>query len=349
MSHDAIDALRLSGYAEREAAFLYLVAIHSGYFLRRQFCEFVGRERGSIATHFLRRTVAHSLVRAIDTEGRNLVYHLSGKSLYRMLGEPDSQNRRTKSGGEVLRRLMTVDIVLRHLAAEEFLETESAKRLYFAQTGVDGNAIASAFVFGESIPVAIPRNGENCVTHFYFVDEGQRSLSKFVRFLTAYKNLLRALPHAEVRYLARRPQHFEDAQRLFARRFSVQDIIHPACPLGIDHLIRWLTVNRKFHGERRSITPVEHRLLQEGGCIYCDPIHAGVIASWNNGTMDAKKIREVFQAKVMQIVFQTELIEASYPRLLSFAAGHATGHDERERHEQITLFPNEMAETTGYG
>ncbi|MHB1958328.1 MAG: hypothetical protein ACYCO5_04780 [Acidobacteriaceae bacterium] len=349
MNTDVIDALQFWGHSEREAAFLYMVAVHSGYFLRRQFCEFTGRERGSIATHFLRKALAHGLIHAMDVDGRHFVYHLCGKGLYRMLDNPDSQNRRVKSGGEILRRLMVLDVVLRHLATEEFWETEATKHRYFAQAGMDENAIASAFAFGESVPVSIRRDGDSQVTRFVFIDEGQRSLSKFERFLTAYKNLLRALPHAEIRYVARRPQHFEDAQHLFARRFSVQYTIHSACPLGVEHLIRWLTVNRKFHGERRSITPAEHHLLQEGACLYRDPIHAGVIAAWNNGAMNAGKVREVFQANAMQIGFQAELMEASYPRLLSFATGHAMGHEDSERHEQIALFHNEIAETGGHG
>ncbi len=349
MSPDIIDALRLSGYAEREAAFLYLVAIHSGYFLRRQFCEFVGRERGSIATHFLRRMIAHGLVRAIDTDGRNRVYHLSGKSLYRMLGDTDSQNRRVKSGSEILRRLMTLDVVLRHLATEEFLETEATRRRYFAQAGVDQDAIAAAFAFGESVAVSIPHSDEHHATHFYFVDEGQRSLSKFERFLAAYKELLCALPQAEVLYVARRPLHFEGAERLFARLVAKPGNAHPACSLGVDHLLQWLAVNRKFHELHRSITPEEHRLLEEGACLYRDPIHAGIIAAWNSGAMDANKVREVFGIQPSKIGFKTQWIEASYPRLLTLTAGHATGHEEREQHPQIALFPNEMTETTGYG
>ncbi len=348
-NHDAIDALRLSGYAEREAAFLYLVAVHSGYFLRRQFCEFTGRERGSVATHFLRKTITHGLVRVLDADGHHRAYHLSGKSLYRMLGDPDSQNRRVKSGGEILRRLMTLDLVLRHLAAEEFLETESAKRLCFIHAIVDQNAVTAAFAFGESVPVSILRNDENHATHFYFVDEGQRSLSKFERFLIAYRELLRALPQAEVVYVARRPLHFKDAGRMFRRLVSKPGSAHPACPLGIDHLLRWLVVNRKFHGLHRSITPEEHRLLEEGACLYRDPIHAGVIAAWNSGVMDARKVREVFGAPATRIGFTTEWIQASYPNFLTLAAGHATGHEDCERQMRIALPDNDMDESTGYG
>lgn len=348
-NHDAIDALKAWGHSEREAAFLYLVAVHSGYFLRRQFCEFTGRGRGSIATHFLRKAATHGLVRAMDVDGRHFVYHLCGKGLYRMLGGPDSQNRRVKSGGEILRRLMLLDYVLRHIATEEFLETEAAKHRYFSLAGADQDAIAAASAFGGSVPVTVRRNGQEQIAHFAFIDEGQRSLSKFGRFLGAYAPLLRKLPHAEVRYVARRPQHFEEAERIFARQFLAQNTVHPTCPLGVDHLLQWLTVERKFHVERHSITPAEHHLLQEGGRIYCRPVHSGVLASWNNGTLSAEKIRGLFQGDARRIGFETELIEASCPRLLSCAVGHATGHEDGQSAPQIALFPNEIEETPGHG
>ena len=45
MTVDPISALESLGYTEREAAFLYLVAAHSGYFLRRQFDYFIDRQQ----------------------------------------------------------------------------------------------------------------------------------------------------------------------------------------------------------------------------------------------------------------------------------------------------------------
>lgn len=347
MNYDTITALKLWGYSEREAAFLYIVAVHSGYFLRRQFCEFVERQRGSISTHFLHKASNHDLIRAMDVDGRHFVYHLCGKSLYRMFDEPDSQHRRVKSGGEILRRLILLDYVLRHLATEQFLETEEAKRRYLSQAGAGGDTIAAAFSFGEPVPISVQRDDQSGTVRFVFIDEGQRSLSKFERFLTAYKSLFHALSQAEVIYVSRRPQNFRETARLFDRRFSTHEQATHACPLGVDHLIRWLTVNRKFHIERRSITPAEHRLLQEGDCLYRDPMHAGVIASWNNGAADATKVRELFHANVAQIHFRNELIEASYPRLLSFAVGHSAGHENGKQDKQIALFDNEIEEKRG--
>lgn len=348
MSHDPIDALKFWGYSEREAAFSYLVATHSGFFLRRQFCEFVDRQRGSIATHFLRKATSHGLIRAMDVDGLHFVYHLCGKSLYRMLGNPDSQNRRVKSSGEILRRLMVLDYVLQHLGAEEFLETEEARHRYFVQAGADRDAVTRASSFREPVPVSIRHDAQRQVVRFAFVDEGQRSLSKFDRFLQTHKPLLSALPHAEVAYIARRPQHFQEAEHLFQRRFSNGKQAIAAGPLGVDHLIQWLTVNRKFHIEHRSITPAEHRLLQEGDAIYRDPIHVGLIASWNSGAINVDKIRKIFHTNAAQVHIQTELIRASYPKLLSLGAGHSTGHANDKKHGQIALFHNEIAKETGY-
>ena len=39
---ERIARLEELGYTEREAAFLVLAALHSGYFLRRQYQEFLG-------------------------------------------------------------------------------------------------------------------------------------------------------------------------------------------------------------------------------------------------------------------------------------------------------------------
>ena len=55
MPGDPIPALESLGYTDREAAFLYLAAAHSGYFLRRQFDYFTDRNKGSIVMRFLEK------------------------------------------------------------------------------------------------------------------------------------------------------------------------------------------------------------------------------------------------------------------------------------------------------
>ena len=48
-----VDALRECGYTERDTQFLELAALHSGYFVRRQFNAFIGRARGGSAAALL--------------------------------------------------------------------------------------------------------------------------------------------------------------------------------------------------------------------------------------------------------------------------------------------------------
>ena len=50
---DRINVLEQLGYSEREAAFLNLAALHGGYFLRRQYCEFLGKEVGGTAASLI--------------------------------------------------------------------------------------------------------------------------------------------------------------------------------------------------------------------------------------------------------------------------------------------------------
>ena len=119
--YDAIDTISHLGYSEREATFLYTVGAYSGYFLRRQFNSFVQRERGAIATHFLRKAKRFGHVREIQCEPGRSLYQLYSRPLYRVLGGGDSQNRRAKSTREIRRRLILLDYVLRHLGDGEFL------------------------------------------------------------------------------------------------------------------------------------------------------------------------------------------------------------------------------------
>ena len=80
-------ALESLGYTEREAAFLYLVAAHSGYFLRRQFDYFIDRQqRFHRRRAFLKRRVPPGMSKFSTTGRVRHVYHLFSKPIYRLLG-----------------------------------------------------------------------------------------------------------------------------------------------------------------------------------------------------------------------------------------------------------------------
>ena len=125
-AYDPIVELQRHGYTEREAAFVALVANHSGYFLRRQYLTAIQRDDGALAQRFLQKIVGHEHARAIEYAAGRHIYHLKSKQIYRIVEQEDSQNRRDKSDGEIKHRLMALDYILAH-PARKFFENERVK------------------------------------------------------------------------------------------------------------------------------------------------------------------------------------------------------------------------------
>lgn len=221
VQYDSIDSLSCLGYSEREATFLYMVALNSGYFLRRQFNCAVKRRLGSAAARFLAKTKRAGHVREIQCGAGRILYHLHAKQLYRIVGLQTSQNRRAKSSLEIRRRLIMLDYVLGHMGKEEFLDSEAGRLKFFAQFGVKTDALASAKAFAELLPVSVRRADGNLTVRFPFIDEGQRSTVKFERFLATHDKLFCSLPSFEVVYVATTPEHFPQTRELFKRSFPV--------------------------------------------------------------------------------------------------------------------------------
>jgi hypothetical protein len=331
MKYDAIDNLTGCGYAERESAFLYIVAVHSGYFLRRQFNQFVARERGAIATHFLRKAVEAGHVAELPcAEGRH-IYHLCGKQIYCMADLGTSQGRRIKSPREVLRRLIALDYVLRHLDRERFVETAESRRQLWAQLKLSTESITRSEQFSHSVPVSLAGETESPTIRLAFLDEGQRSAFMFTRFLSTHKELLCGLPSAAIVYVAASPAPFSQAQHVFERHMPFRNAVGSACPHGVEHLVRWLDTQHKFHHGHGSISPAEHRLFLEGQHIYRAPVHMGLVASWKSGAMDAEKVRRLFRAGLHRVSFVTELLDTDYPRSINTATGYTAGYDNLQK------------------
>jgi hypothetical protein len=59
-----------------------------------------------------------------------------------------------------------------------------------------------------------------------FIDEGQRSVAKFERFLSTHDKLLCSLPAFEVVYVATTPELFKEARHLFRQLFPARPVAH---------------------------------------------------------------------------------------------------------------------------
>jgi len=303
MSYDAIDDLIGCGYSERVA----------------------------IATHFLRRAAEVGHVTEMPCAENRLIYHLSNKRVYGMVGQRASQSRRVKSPREILRRLMALDYVLLHIDCERFLETNEARRQLFTQLRVKQESIDRSEEFAHTVPVSLIGSAESAIVRFAFIDEGQRSRSMFARFLTTHKQLLCGLPNVEIVYVSLSPAPFSQARHVFERHMPLRNAVSPACPLGVEHLVRWLKTQHQFHHGHGAIAPAEHQLFLEGQSIYRAPVHMGLVASWKNGAMNADKVRELLRVDAHRVSFVTELLDTDYPRSIDSAAGYTTGYDDLQK------------------
>ncbi|HEU5400114.1 MAG TPA: hypothetical protein VFU86_02080 [Terriglobales bacterium] len=219
---DFVAALESLGYTEREAAFLYLVAAHSGYFLRRQFNYFIDRHKGFLAHRFLEKAHAAGHVETLEYGQGFHVYHLFSKPLYRMLGEPDSQNRRKKGDGSVRARLMVLDYVLENDGEHYLVSGEERLRFFTDVRGVRSRSLEDSFLFSGNFPISIAdrNHPETSLVRFTFIDEGLLSTRRFSRFLTSLSPLLRELGTFELVYVACSTYNFPSATHEFKRRFQ---------------------------------------------------------------------------------------------------------------------------------
>ena len=226
MTADPIIALESLGYTEREATFLYLVATHSGYFVRRQFDYFTDRNKGALVMRFLQKARIAGHVEFLDYKQGWHVYHLFSRIIYRLLGNAESQHRRRKGDAQVRARLMALDYVLEN-DGDHYLESDAERIRFFAEdrritpdrfTGDDGGLYPSLTSF--PISLADRTRPAQSSVRFAFIDEGLATIEKFLRFLSVADPLLRAVGNFEVVYVSGSTFNFPAAKDAFWSRFA---------------------------------------------------------------------------------------------------------------------------------
>jgi|SRR5579883_1931856 hypothetical protein len=266
MSEESIARLQPYGYTREEAQFLSLAALHSGYFVRRQFNEFLGQQRGGHAQRFIEKLLARRHAQCERYQTNQLVYHIRGKGIYARLGQRDNRNRRDKAPFTIKRKLMCLDFVLAH-RGHRFLETEAEKVEYFVVErgiGVDSlparryqsrrAAETAERFFVEKLPIFVDAPAPplpSPVVHFAYIDEGAQSADGFATFLRQHRFLFTALGQFEVVYAAARPQWFKQAEAIFRHLCGPSADANPLAPEAQD-LIEYFQARRKF--ETRNFT-----------------------------------------------------------------------------------------------
>jgi hypothetical protein len=225
---ERIQALQPLGYHEREAHFLCLAALHGGYFLRRQYADFIVSRDGGSVTQLIEKTLGQGHAEAATYKANVHVYHLAARPFYAALGQEDNRNRRRKELVTIKAKLMGLDFVLAH-PKEEYLATEQEKCEFFCTTmslnrellptkryASRGQVTDRYFV--EKYPVFHSPSAQPAgspVVSFCFVDPGMASVCGFETFLDQYARLFAALREFTVIYVAANDALFGKAGATF--------------------------------------------------------------------------------------------------------------------------------------
>jgi hypothetical protein len=210
---ERVEVIKGFGYNEREAEFLCWAALDGGYFLRRQYADFIGVETGGTVNALAEKLLKENHARTLTALNNTKIYHLASRPFYTSIGEPDNRNRREHAPAAIKTRLMGLDFVLAH-REYRYLATERDKLNYFSATlGIPLSDLPWKRYFSrksrstttrhfiDKYPIFLKQSGEaECVAtvSFCFVDPGSTTLAAFETYLEQYASLWRHLRAFEV-------------------------------------------------------------------------------------------------------------------------------------------------------
>jgi len=331
MNCDPTPELMRLGYTPREAAFLYLAGRFSGFFVGRQYTEFVCRERGAILQQFVRKAQNRNHIEILHCGPGGHVYHLKSMLIYRILGFEDSQNRRLKGDDEIKTRLMVLDYILEH-SGRQFASSEREKVTFFrdalrlCEVDLPATTYANTRVRGEMairyfadrFPIALAEGKKNSsrIVEFTYFDNGARSTKPFHRHLYTYKPILVALGTFHLVYVADTERNFVAAAELFKKTFAQADdgCNRQLLPFGADHLVHFFAARERWDSNSPEFSPEDLKFLKEGEKVYLRPQHNRLHSAWK-GCRAAfeQEMNSLGLRKDIKASFQTHLLPAIYP------------------------------------
>lgn len=220
-----VDALSHLGFTERQREFLVTVMVHSGCFLERQYCAFTGTVRGQNSREFIARLVVRGFVRVVEPGPvrRGRMYHVHHKPLYEAIGQADNRNRRLRTVGRIVERVMILDAVLGDrrcwwlspaddkwkffcLKRDNYLRPEDYPHIAFT-----AGRQRTVRCFPDKLPIGVEKDRTSHLVFVYLVN--RRLPVDFRQFLLRHADLLRFVTTWTVRLLV--PRRFRKAVALY--------------------------------------------------------------------------------------------------------------------------------------
>jgi hypothetical protein len=291
-----LTAIRDLGYTETEAAFLYLVATHSGYFTRQQFLTFSAKAKGWCVHRLTSKTLEHRHARVTEYGKQTYVFNLYSRRIYGRIDKDNLRNRKRQSQELILVRLLILDFVLANPECR-YLETEADKLAYFhgtvglplpvlpgrAYKGAHSNSYTNRY-FIDRFPIFFPNTGGSLslppLVTFTYCDSADRSLAGYITHLRSYERFLRRLPAFNFVYAAPNPAKFSRAAALFTRLFEGSDRV------SAKQLARYFEIRRLWDaGKYNSLTRADRDVLRDGDKRYADAGFESAYQKWLAGNL----------------------------------------------------------------
>jgi hypothetical protein len=304
MLAEQIERIKGLGYTESEAHFLYIVAVHSGYFTLRQFCTFTRAARGKRSFLFARKLLQSPHASMRDYPGVGPVFHLFSRTVYGRMEKDNLRNRRRHSFEFMRTRLLLLDFILANQILAYF-ESEQDKVRFFCETmGMSRDCLPGRVYEGrqgsqptvryfvDKFPLflAPPLSGASPVVTFSYVDSGFQTPSGFLTHLVAYQRLFRQLATFRFLYIAAKDAYFRMAEERFRSLIKR--------PLESDtsaEISRYFQIRKKWENHE-YVVPVTEDLeflniaRQRFRGDYFDSLYHG----WRSGELGEQALRAEF-------------------------------------------------------
>lgn len=320
---ERVSAVEQLGYTRREAEFVVLAALHSGYFLRRQFSE-----PGKVNTGFCRKLLFRNHGKLVHSAGHAQVYHISAKPLFRTLGQDDNRHRRNHESFYIRSKIMLLDYVLATHQGPQFLATEEDKVEYFCTSrGLNRSVLPSRKYVGhggakttryfvDKFPVRVDKSSG--IVSFGYVDDGI-SKAGFRTWLTQIQPLIEALGSAEIVFVSSSVGAIAPAKKEFARRFRA----------GTGPLETYFRMRLEIE-EKRLVRATQEALdrYRNWRRQYADAPYEGQYAAW-------KQSGGLLELPAAGVKLSTHLLPFRYQMFGEIGAGEESNVGLRDDSEEI--------------
>jgi hypothetical protein len=299
-----IERIKGLGYTDSEAHFLYIVAVHSGYFTLRQFCTFTHAARGKRSFLFARKLLQSEHASIRDYPGVGPVFHLFSRTVYGQMEKDNLRNRRRHSFEFIRTHLLLLDFILANQILAYF-ETEQDKVRFFCETmGMSKDCLPAKIYEGrqgsqptvryfvDKFPLflAPPVSGAPPVVTFSYVDSGLKTPSGFLTHLVAYQRIFRQLATFRFLYIAAKDAYFQMAEQGF--RSLVKR------PLESDtsaEILRYFHIRKKWENHE-YVVPVtaDFEFLTDARQRFHGHRFEGLYNAWRSGELLERELRVEF-------------------------------------------------------